>query len=108
MNELLITLTSSIFWGGTGATITLEQPTGHVATVHCQNELTQGTSTTTGEITIGGITVEVRVVHMPGDQPDKFEVYPPEGYIAVPRYLNVNEGDTGEIRIFELDGIPLG
>ena len=108
MSSLLIAAAASIFWGGTGATIVLEQPTGHVATVICKNELTQGTSLTNGEITVGGITVSVIVTHLPGDQPDRFQVDPPEGYIAVPRYLYVNENETGEIRIFELEGMPLG
>jgi len=108
MTSTLIAAAASVFWGGTGATITAEQPTGHVATVHCRNELTQSMSITEGEISINGLTVQVRVYHQPGDQPDRFEVSPPEGYIAIPRYIYVNEHETEEIRIFEIEGMVAG
>jgi hypothetical protein len=104
----LLAIAATIFWGATGATIVAEQETGHVATVYCKNELTYGPSTDEGQIAINGLTVTVKVTHMPGDKPDIFDILVPEGYVAVPPSISVNEETTEEIRIFEIGGLPLG
>lgn len=104
----LIAATAMVFWGATGATIVDTGQTPHVATVHCTNELTYGDSRNEGTLSLGDLSVTVVVSHQPGDMPDKFEIIVPEGYIAIPPVLWVNEKDVGEIRIFKVGDTPFG
>jgi hypothetical protein len=48
------------------------------------------------------------VMQEKGDAPDTYIIWPPEGYIAAPPSVTVNEGDTGVIRIFRIEGAALG
>jgi hypothetical protein len=43
--------------------------------------------------------------HGPGMLPDTGFVTPPEGYIAIPPYVVIEEEDTGTVRIVPFDGV---
>jgi len=42
---------------------------------------------------------------MPGDIPDRMTVTVPEGYIAVPEYVDVHEGMNGTVVIYSIEGL---
>ena len=105
---LLLALTTSLSWGGTGGTIAAVNLHGHVADVHLRNELTSGPYHNEGQLSANGVTVTLRVEHQPGDMPDRFFVDVPDGYIAVPQWLDLDEETSGVIRIFELEGMVTG
>jgi len=50
------------------------------------------------ELTNGDLTVELRVTISNG--PEMLEVFPPEGWRAVPAFINVIDGETGVIELF--------
>ena len=53
---------------------------------------------------IGGLVVALSVGHGPGFMPDRFTLTPPEGFVAVPDVLMLDEHTTGVALIFEWTG----
>jgi hypothetical protein len=81
----------------------------HFAEVVGVNRTTVGVgSVTAAELSIDGLTVRVTVFHGPGAAPDRLTVIPPEGFIAVPEYIDIEEDDTGVIRVFRLADMVTG
>ena len=94
-------------WGvSPSSSATLAPGTGIVvAMVLCVNRLTNGhDSLLVFSLDLHGFTVEVTVDHGDHTYPDIFAVTPPEGYIAVPPSVSVEEGETAVILIFAADG----
>jgi hypothetical protein len=93
-----------IAWGGTSARIDAADGP-QIATITCTNRLTSGhDSMTQGVVSLGGFDVHIRVIHQPGDTPDRFIVTPPDGYIAIPPQIDVPEGASAKILIFAISG----
>ena len=90
-------------WGGSSAAL-VAGPGHPLAYVDCVNELT----TTTGELdfalNLGGFVVVMKVQQRNGDLPDLYIAHPPEGYIAVPRSILIEEGSKARISIFSTEG----
>ncbi len=95
-------------WGESSATITPGQG-GPVAVIHARNELTfTAESTFAFMLELDGLAVLVRVEQGPNTVPDRYTVEPPEGFVAIPPFIELDEGTSGEILIFALDGMPMG
>ena len=56
-------------------------------------------------IDLGGLAVDVIVDNQPGDQPDVYEVIAPEGLLAIPPIIEVDEDGTGRISIYSAMGV---
>jgi len=99
---------TSRHWGESSATITPGQG-GPVAVVLCRNELTfTAESTFAFMLELDGLAVLVRVEQGPNTVPDRYTVEPPEGFVAVPPFIELDEGTSGEILIYQLEGALLG
>lgn len=60
------------------------------------------------ELRLDGLTVSVRYLPGSGAIPDDFEVIAPEGYIAIPARLRVDDGAGATVLIRPLADLPLG
>lgn len=95
-------------WGESSATITAGQG-GPVAVVACRNELTfTAESTFAFMLELDGLAVLVRVEQGPNTAVDRYTVEPPEGFVAIPPFIELDEGTSGEILIYQLEGALLG
>ena len=92
-------------WGGSSATLS-PGPDIPLAYVDCVNRLTSDHDPVLRfTLDLGGFEVGVIVVHGSGNIPDTYTITPPEGFIAVPPVIEVQEGATGRIAIFSADGV---
>ncbi len=95
-------------WGESSATITAGQG-GPVAVVSCRNELTfTAESTFAFMLELDGLAVLVRVEQGPNTVVDRYSVEVPEGFVAIPPFIELDEGTSGEILIYQLEGALLG
>ena len=97
-------------WGN-GGHVLIEPGAGgaHVATVTLHNRLTWADANPVQvALYLHGIAVEVIITHMPGDIPDVLQVIPPDGFIAIPKRVAVDENDAGSVMIYRIDGMELG
>jgi hypothetical protein len=96
------------FWGPSyeyGTSVTLAPADGPaIATVTFRNRLTGNIGQTSAVLTIAGLSVQVHVTHASGDSPDRVMVTPPEGFMAVPPVLDVEEGGEGVVTIYSAEG----
>jgi len=70
------------------------------AEIHAQNRVTGGLmSPTFATLRLDNLAVLVRVDHADGDLPDTVTVTPPEGWIAVPPSIVLQEDQAGIIEI---------
>ena len=81
------------------------ESTAHVAELRCSNVLASGQPVTGAELTSEGLTVGLVIEHGPGDVPDWFSVVVPDGFIAVPAEMTLEEGSSGVVLIFEWVGM---
>ena len=92
-------------WGGSSATLSAG-PGTPMAYVDFVNRLTSGHALFMAfTLDLGGFEVEIDVDHGPGDAPDRYTITPPEGFIAVPQIIDVDEGETGRVAIYRADGV---
>ena len=63
------------------------------------NDLSYGPQDFNQVLTSDGLTVTVIILQEPGNNPDTMHVTPPEGYIAIPESVTVEEKAIGEILI---------
>ena len=92
-------------WGGSSATLSAG-PGTPMAYVDFVNRLTVVNEMFMAfTLDLGGFDVEIDVDHGPGDAPDRYTITPPEGFIAVPQIIEVDEGDTGRVAIYRADGV---
>jgi len=94
---LVILLTSSVaathHWGASyiefdGVNVTLN------------NELTSGGELDFNiDMTENGVTIKVVIMQGQGDIPDTMYVIPPDGYIAIPETITVEETEKGTIMV---------
>jgi hypothetical protein len=95
-------------WGSPffASTITL-QPTdveGAVAEVLFDNKTVHADELARFDLTLDGLTVSVEALVGRGLTPDRMTVFPPDGYLAVPPELDVDEDAVGRIVIFQYLG----
>lgn len=80
------------------------QPTTNpeaVAEVEFKNAQVHGiTQTERFTLSIDGMSVEVIATTGNGMTPDRMEVIPPDGFVAIPQVIDVEEDDTGIIYIY--------
>ncbi len=87
------------YWGGTGCVLVPVEGQAHIAEARCVNLLTGYQPWTEADITAGGLTVHLSVLHGPDRVPDEFTVTVPDGFVAVPPVLVLDEDQTGVVRI---------
>jgi len=80
------------YWDGSRITFSDKTVTYH-------NDLSYGPQDFNKVLTDGGLSVTVLILQEPGNNPDTMHVIPPQGYIAIPESVLVEEGDSGEILI---------
>jgi hypothetical protein len=96
-------------WGylpGYISTITL-QPTdveGAVAEVVFDNRTVHADELARFDLTLDGLTVSVEALVGRGLTPDRMTVFPPDGFIAEPPELDVDEDAVGRIVIYRYLG----
>jgi hypothetical protein len=95
----------ALSYGGTGCEITLTPGQAHVARITCQNRLTSGASYNEGALDAGGLIVGLTINHGPGDIPDTFTITPPDGYVAIPSTLILDENTDGEMLLYPFIGM---
>jgi hypothetical protein len=100
----------SVGWGdGAQFTVELRHAEPHVADVVATNRLTRGHDRETGAtLYLGELAVDVLVIHHPGILPDEVIVEVPEGYLAIPPVIMIEENAVGVIAIHRADEVPLG
>jgi len=70
--------------------------------VTLNNELTTGGDLDFNvDMTEGDVTIKVVVMQGQGDTPDTMYVIPPEGYIAIPETITVEEAEKGTIMVVQ-------
>lgn len=80
---------------------------GPVASVTFQNEDIH-TKSEVFDLSIPGLTVSVRtVINHAGRAPDRVIVTVPEGFVAAPPEVMVEEGETAIILIYSVEGVGM-
>jgi len=92
-------------WGGTGCQIVPIQGEAWVAEVRCRNELTSMTNPdVAADLRAGDLTVGLFVEQTLGRTPDSFAVFPPDGFVADPPVLVLDEGARGVVKVLPFLG----
>jgi hypothetical protein len=94
----------SVFYWGKGYSFIRLQPVerkDHIAEVEFKNEAIHTDRVDTGALSIPGLSIGFSADVGRGNRPDFLDVEVPDGFIAVPPSISVNEGETGRILIFE-------
>lgn len=65
-----------------------------------RNGLVGGEALLNFSLTLDGLTVAIATELRPGDELDRFEVIPPDGYYAVPQFIDVPEHEQATILIY--------
>lgn len=95
----------SAFWAETGCQLVPVEGQAWVAEVRCQNFLTSMTSPdVSAELRIDGLTVNLDLSQTAGRVPDVFTVVPPDGYVADPPVLVLDEDARGVVRVLPYVG----
>lgn len=92
-------------WGGTGCHLVPVTDAAYVAEVRCRNVVTSGESFTEGVMISGALMVHLAVMHGEGSIPDVFTITPPDGYVAEPHILSLNENARGVVFIYPWVGM---
>lgn len=89
-------------WGPT-AYVTIQPSTrpGVLAEVHFVNDTMHTMMVETFDLTLGDLTVSVRIDAQLSMEPETMTVTPPAGYIAYPPEVTVPEGGAGVVLILE-------
>lgn len=95
----------SAFWGATGCQLVPVEGEAWVAQLECANFLTNMTpADVSADLHIDGLTVHLALAQTFGRTPDSFAVTVPDGMIAVPSVLVLDEEAKGTIRIMPFLG----
>lgn len=90
----------SAFWSATGCQLVPVTGEAWVAQLECQNFLTNMTpADVSADLHIDGLTVRLDLAQTYGRTPDSFAVTVPEGFVALPPVLVLDEETRGVIRI---------
>ena len=100
-----------ISWGQPGPASTIVthpgEGAGHVASLVFTNRLNGGVFHARHEL-FEGVRIVVTIRDQSGDVPDELTVEVPDGYLAIPPAISVEEDSSGTIEIFEASEVPLG
>ena len=100
MTNLILTWGIGPFFTVMGAPVDADP---HIANVVIVNQQTHShPAHTEGVITIGDVEIGVRVHHTPLGDPDDVWITVPEGYVAVPPHVVVDEGDDVTVKIYKV------
>jgi hypothetical protein len=91
-------------WDGTACQLVAVTGQAHVAEVHCRNQISTAVMRVWADLSIDGLTVQVVIAHVQGEEPDVFTVTPQDGYIADPQTLTLPEWSDGVFRIYPFAG----
>lgn len=96
-------------WGGGMSTIELRpsQAPGAVAEVEFANEPVHTDAEQSLTLSLGGFSVQADMILGRGLTPDRMTITPPEGYIAVPQWVDVPEGASRVITIYSAEGVGM-
>jgi hypothetical protein len=90
----------SAFWQTTGCLLVPVDGEAWVAELRCQKFLTNMTpADVSAELQIDGLTVQLSVAQTFGRTPDSFTVTPPDGFVAMPPVLVLDEETHGVVQI---------
>lgn len=79
---------------------------GHVASLVFTNRLNGGVFHARHEL-FEGVRIVVTIRDQSGDVPDELTVEVPDGFLAIPPAISVEEDSSGTIEIFEASEVPL-
>ena len=88
----------------TGCALRLVDGQAHVAELSCRNILAGSPDVTHQALIDGGLSVGVTILHGPGEVPDRFQVVVPEGFLAVPAEVDVEENTGTTVLVYEWVG----
>ena len=95
----------SAFWQATGCQLVPVTGEAWVAELRCANFLTNMTpADVSADLHIDGLTVHLALAQTFGRTPDSFTVTVPEGFVALPPVLVLDEEARGVIRVMEYLG----
>jgi invasion protein IalB len=100
-----------VAWSGYDAPFTLDMlpcaDAGCVATVRVVNNLISN-GAKEQPMSLGPVSVTVLIEHRDGNEPDTIRVVVPDGLVAVPGVVTLNEGASVDIHVMRADALPLG
>jgi hypothetical protein len=76
-----------------------------VAQVIILNRYSAAPNSCQEDVTLNGLNVVVQFANQPGREPDTVRVIVPEGYIAIPPEISLEEDEQGAIEIFAVGGL---
>ena len=88
-------------WAGCNSTVTIAPHPDAAAVVTFDNRRVHNTKIEVFTLDLDGLAVSVEAHVGRGEEPDTIFVTPPEGYVARPPMVTVQENDTGEILILK-------
>jgi hypothetical protein len=74
------------------------------AEVHILNRWNDNPIEADGAVTLGPLAVGIHAFIGQGYAPDTFTAFPPDGYVAIPESVTLEEGRAGVIEICEFQG----
>lgn len=80
---------------------------GAVADVVYRNAMVSAQDVEVYTLTLDGLSVSVTMQHGRGEKPDTAVVNVPEGYVAYPESITVDEGATGVVVIYSIEGVGM-
>lgn len=84
--------------GGADQIVAVEEGAGVLLTY--TNDMASTSSPCTQTLSVGDVTLHWQVyINVSGTNMERFEVRPPEGYAAIPEYLDVEDGLEGQILV---------
>lgn len=89
-------------FGGTGCRLVPVAGETHVAEIRCHNAQTAGPWYDEATLSIKDMRVDLTIMHGPGDVADSFTFLVPDGYIAIPEALMLDEHTSGVVLIYPL------
>jgi len=78
----------------------------HVAEVQFQNGAVHSDMIETNSLSIPGLSVSFTADVGHGHRPDFIDITVPEGFVAVPVSISVNENENGKVLIYKIDNLP--
>ena len=99
----------AVTWGGTACQLSPTPPhEASIAALTCSNLLVGGNTHNEAILFMQGFPVKIVATFGPGNVPDTFAVTVPDGFVAVPPEMTLDEGGSGTVLIFAMDDALLG
>jgi hypothetical protein len=90
----------SAYWGATGCRLVPVEGAAHVAELRCENFLTAMTDpNVSAELQAGDLVVHLSLMQTVGRVPDEFSVTVPDGFIALPPVMSLDEETAGVVLV---------